>query len=69
MTRLTTKQVAKALQFSTDTVIRACDAGELRCEKTPGGHRRIFVHDLLDYARRMGYTLDLAELPMAQEQV
>ena len=69
MIRLTTGQAAKALQFSTDTVIRECDAGELRCEKTPGGHRRIFVQDLLTYARRKGYTLDSAELPALPEPV
>ena len=69
MTRLTTGQAAKALQFSPDTVIRECDAGELRCEKTPGGHRRIFVQDLLAYAQRKGYTLDPAELPALQRQV
>jgi excisionase family DNA binding protein len=68
MQRLTTGQAAKALQFAIDTVVRACDAGELRCEKTPGGHRRIFLHDLLEYAQRKGLTLDLAALGAPQAQ-
>ena len=68
MHRLTTGQAAKALRFSVDTVIRECDAGELRYEKSPGGHRRIFTHDLLAYAQRKGYTLDLTALPMLRKQ-
>ncbi|MCL4863966.1 MAG: excisionase family DNA-binding protein [Caldilineaceae bacterium] len=68
MHRLTTGQAAKALRFSVDTVIRECDAGELRSEKTPGGHRRIFTHDLLAYAQRKGYTLDWTVLPVGSQQ-
>ena len=68
MVKITTGQAAKALQLSPDTVVRECDAGELPCEKTPRGHRRIFVHDLVAYAQRKRITLNMAELGDLQAQ-
>jgi excisionase family DNA binding protein len=34
-------RVARALGVDPKTVARWCDAGKVRCIRTPGGHRRI----------------------------
>lgn len=49
MSILTTAGAAEILGYSPATVVRACDAGKLKCFRTPGGHRRIYLSDLRDY--------------------
>ena len=66
MRKLTTGQAAEALQYSVDTVVRACESGELKCEISPGGHRRILVDDLIAYAQRRGYALNLPKTALSQ---
>jgi excisionase family DNA binding protein len=48
---LSPKQAALALGSSESTLKRWCDQGVLRSDKTPGGHRRIRVADLVNFAR------------------
>lgn len=42
-TALTVKAAAARLGWSTSTLIRATNRGEVECWRTPGGHRRIPV--------------------------
>jgi MerR family transcriptional regulator, light-induced transcriptional regulator len=57
---LTTSEVAELLGVHPSTVKRWTDAGELPSEKTDGGHRRIYLHEVLDFAgvRGNGTYLD-----------
>jgi len=60
MQKLTTGQVAKALQISVDTVVRLIESGELPCERlTPKSPRRVLEKDILEYAQRHSLTLIL----------
>ena len=47
--QFTPKQVALALQVSESSVKRWCDRGEIRTERTIGGHRRIALGLLLEF--------------------
>ena len=46
---LTTKDAAVYAGYSSATVVRACDAGKIKHFRTPGGHRRIYLSDLVDF--------------------
>lgn len=48
---LTTQQASELLQVHESSIKRRCNAGTLACTYTPGGHRRIPLGALLDYAR------------------
>ena len=62
MKKLTTGQVAEALQISADTVMRLTESGELPCERlTPKSPRRILLNHLIEYAERNKLTLILPE--------
>jgi excisionase family DNA binding protein len=47
-------QLAPMVGVSESTLKRWIDAGHLRAEKTPGGHRKISVADLLAFLRAQG---------------
>jgi MerR family transcriptional regulator, light-induced transcriptional regulator len=51
---LTTSEVADLLGVHPSTVKRWTDASELDSEKTGGGHRRIYLQAVLDFARARG---------------
>jgi excisionase family DNA binding protein len=46
---LTTSEAAELLEVHPSTVKRWTDAGELVSDKTEGGHRRIYLRDLLEF--------------------
>ncbi len=48
---LTTSEVGELLDVHPSTVKRWSDGGELRTKKTDGGHRRIYLRDVMDFAR------------------
>ena len=54
---LTPAEVAKAVDVSESTVKRWCDQGRLRCEATPGGHRRVPVGAFVEMVRQGGFDL------------
>lgn len=56
---VTTRQAAEICGVHASTVKRWCDAGELVCEHTPGGHRRIDLDVLLAFAVHQGVATDL----------
>jgi MerR family transcriptional regulator, light-induced transcriptional regulator len=51
---MTTSEVADLLDVHPSTVKRWTDAQELDSEKTAGGHRRIYLQAVLDFARERG---------------
>ena len=58
MQKLSTSQVARALQISRDTVVRLIESGELPSERlTPTSPRRVLEKDLLEYASKHKLTL------------
>ncbi len=59
---LTTKEVAKVLQSSESSVKRWCDQGTLNAVRTPGGHRRVPMASVLEFARSKGKIEPAAEL-------
>lgn len=63
-------QLAPIVGVSESTLKRWIDAGHLRAEKTPGGHRKIVVADLLAFLRSRGRPVPSLEgLGVLAEQV
>lgn len=58
-THITTGEAADVMQVHESTVKRWCDAGDLECDVTSGGHRRIDLDSLLTYAARSGLKCEL----------
>jgi excisionase family DNA binding protein len=54
---LTPRQASNLLGVSESTVRRWCDAGQLAVSKTSGGHRRIELNHLLQFARELELTV------------
>lgn len=48
---LTSTETAELLSVSPSTVKRWCNQGELEFETTSGGHRRLLLEDVMDFAR------------------
>jgi excisionase family DNA binding protein len=66
---LTTSQAAILLQVHESSLKRWTNAGELALEKTAGGHRRIAVSALVDFARRRRLSADLLYFSPHEEDV
>jgi len=49
-----TLEISRICHVDPVTVARWCDQGEIKCFKTPGGHRRVLQEDLLAFLRRQG---------------
>ncbi|RME22812.1 MAG: helix-turn-helix domain-containing protein [Deltaproteobacteria bacterium] len=56
-TFFTTHQVAGLLGVSITTVVNWTRQGRLKSQRTPGGHRRIALQELLRFAREHDYPL------------
>lgn len=54
---LTPKQLALAVGVSESTVKRWCDRGLLPSARTPGGHRRIRLHEALQVLKKLNLPL------------
>jgi excisionase family DNA binding protein len=66
---LTTSQAALLLQVHESSVKRWSNVGELKLEKTAGGHRRIRFDALLDFARQKEIAADLLFFAPHEEEV
>jgi excisionase family DNA binding protein len=63
----TTHQVAQLLGVSLPTVVNWVNGGLLKAHRTPGGHRRISIPDLVDFAKEHNYPLDIeVEAPVSE---
>ncbi len=49
---LSTSAVARLLKVSVGSIVHWIDKGELKAGRTPGGHRRIEVNDLIEFLIR-----------------
>ncbi len=56
---LSTTEVGELFDVHPSTVKRWCDRGELECDRTDGGHRRIPLSQVLGRARSFGEPLPL----------
>ena len=66
MQLLSPKQVAKSIGVSESSLKRWCDQGHIKTVKTPGGHRRMRVGDVVSFLRETKRPLlhaDLLGLP------
>jgi excisionase family DNA binding protein len=54
---VTPKQVARAIKVSESSLKRWCDRGLLKTVRTPGGHRRLALADVLQFLRTSGQEL------------
>jgi MerR family transcriptional regulator, light-induced transcriptional regulator len=54
-TILSTADVARLFNVTETTVKRWADEGTLRCQKTPGGHRKFAVRNVIDFAERNNF--------------
>lgn len=59
--RLSPAQIVPIVGVSESTLKRWVDAGHLRAEKTPGGHRKIAIADLIAFLRARGRPVPSAE--------
>jgi methanogenic corrinoid protein MtbC1 len=53
---LSTAHVARLFSVTETTVKRWADEGTLICQKTPGGHRRFMIRDVVEFADRNNFT-------------
>lgn len=56
---LSSRQAAVLLDTHESSIKRWCNAGELKCGTTSGGHRRIALEDLIAFARTSGIMVDV----------
>ncbi|WP_397569298.1 B12-binding domain-containing protein [Schlesneria sp. T3-172] len=61
---LSPKQAASALQVSESSLRRWCDQGLLEIVRTAGGHRKIPIREIVQFARSKGLSLSPAEVSL-----
>jgi excisionase family DNA binding protein len=67
---VSTKEVAAMLQVTETTIKRWADESVLHCVKTPGGHRKFLLMDVVQFAEAHGYTVSGSQPPpMTQKQM
>lgn len=54
-TILSTADVARLFSVTETTVKRWADEGTLRCQKTPGGHRKFEIRNVVDFAEKNNF--------------
>ena len=52
---LSTSAVARLFNVTETTVKRWADGGTLKCQKTPGGHRKFEIRNVVDFAERNNF--------------
>lgn len=67
---ISTQEVAGLLNVTETTVKRWADEGRIRCVKSPGGHRKFRLADLIDFAEEHGYPVSgTLDPPLTKEQM
>jgi excisionase family DNA binding protein len=66
---ISTRQASDLLGVHESSVKRWCSSGELPCDYTPGGHRRILLRDLAPFSRERELAYALAAFGDAAETV
>lgn len=51
----TTREVAEMWNVSPSTIKRWADSGDLKCRRTPGGHRKFCVRELSEFQDKQGF--------------
>jgi excisionase family DNA binding protein len=65
-----TKEVAAMLHVTETTIKRWADGGALHCVRTPGGHRKFLLKDVVQFAETHGYSVSGSHPPpMSQKQM
>lgn len=54
-TILSTADVARLFSVTETTVKRWADEGTLKCQKTPGGHRKFEIRSVVDFSEKNGF--------------
>jgi methanogenic corrinoid protein MtbC1 len=52
MTVLSTADIARLFHVTETTIKRWADEGTLKCQKTPGGHRKFLIRNVIEFAER-----------------
>jgi MerR family transcriptional regulator, light-induced transcriptional regulator len=66
---LTTREAAALVGVHDSSIKRWCDSGNLACSLTTGGHRRINLDELLDFAGTRGMACSLLDFGEAAPDV
>jgi excisionase family DNA binding protein len=66
---ISTRQAAELLQVHESSVKRWCNASVLACEFTPGGHRRIPLRSMLEFARENDLSCPLMSFSGAETKL
>jgi excisionase family DNA binding protein len=67
---VSTKEVAAMLQVTETTIKRWADGSVLPCVRTPGGHRKFLLKNVVEFAEANGYTVAGSQPPpMSQKQM
>ncbi|MEX0599621.1 MAG: helix-turn-helix domain-containing protein, partial [Rhodothermales bacterium] len=59
--KVTTGEASEIVHVHESTIKRWCDAGRIDHVRTPGGHRRVVLSSLLDYARTEDLECDFLQ--------
>jgi MerR family transcriptional regulator, light-induced transcriptional regulator len=65
---LSTQEVAVTLTVAETTIKRWADKSVLPCVRTPGGHRKFLLRDVLRFADTNGYTVSGSQPPPMSEK-
>lgn len=69
-TILSTYEVAALLKVTETTIKRWADQGQLACIRTPGGHRKFVLNEVIRFAEAHGYPLSgLVQPPLTGGQL
>lgn len=65
---MSTQEVAGLLAVTETTVKRWSDDGLIPCLKSPGGHRKFRLPDLIEFAEKHGYKLSESIMPPVKKE-